>query len=106
MIDYKLIGTRIKNHRIRQNLTQEEVAEQVDISTVYLSKIENGHAKPTLEVYSNICAALQCDLAGILCDTATESKYYQCEQVLDLFQACSPKVKPIALCLLQELSKL
>lgn len=106
MIDYKLIGNRIKNFRVTRNLTQEEVAEQADISIVYLSKIENGRAKPTLEVYAGICSALKCDLASIFCNASMESKYYQCDQVLDLFQACSPKVKPIALQLLQDLAKL
>ena len=49
MIDYELIGSRLKEARRTAGLTQEELAEQVFLSTVYLSLIENGKVFPTLE---------------------------------------------------------
>lgn len=106
MIDYKLIGERIRNQRIKQNLTQEQLAEKVDITTVYLSRIENGHAKPALDIYGALCEILDFDLSRLFCETSMESTHYQCEKVLELFQACAPKVKPVALCILELLSKL
>lgn len=106
MIDYKLIGERIRKQRIKQKLTQEQLAELVDITTVYLSRIENGHAKPSLDVYGTLCEILGCDLSRLFCETSVESNHYQCEKVLELFQACTPKVKPVALCILELLSKL
>ena len=106
MVDYKLIGKRIKLYRTKQGLTHEQVAERIDITTVYLSKIENGHAKPTLDLFASICGAIGCELPSLFCDTTPDSKSYQCEKVLELFRACAPEVKPIALTLLEELSKL
>ena len=41
MIDYQLIGSRLKQARKAANLTQEALAEKVFLSTVYLSRIEN-----------------------------------------------------------------
>ena len=41
-IDYTMIGKRLKESRMAAKLTQEKVAEAADITTVYLSKIENG----------------------------------------------------------------
>lgn len=104
MIDYKLIGARLKKQRQKLNITQELVAEKVEISTIYLSKIENGHVRPTLEVLAAICDALNCDLGYILSDISLQSNTYQNEQVVQLFNACAPKVKPIALELLKQLS--
>lgn len=106
MVDYQLIGSRLKSERESKQLTQETVAELSNITTVYLSKIENGKVHPTLNALSSICSVLECDLGTILLNSSPESKEYQNEHVLQLFHACSPAVKPIALELLEALSKL
>lgn len=106
MIDYTIIGKRIQTRRQEQNITQEKLAERVGISVVYLSKIENGRVYPTLETLSNICTELDTDLSAILSNTEIARKDYANERVLELFNSCSIRVKPIALSLLEELSKL
>ena len=106
MIDYTIIGTRIQTRRQEQNITQEKLAERVGISVVYLSKIENGRVYPTLETLSNICTELDTELSAILSNTEIARKDYANERVLELFNSCSILVKPIALSLLEELSKL
>lgn len=106
MVDYKLIGSRIKKQRESRKMTQEQVAELVDITIVYLSKIENGKVRPTLDTLSAICSVLDCDLGEILLNVTSESSKYQNEYVIKIFNACSSHVKPIALNLLEQLSKL
>lgn len=106
MVDYKLIGSRIKEYREQIPLTQEQVSEQCDITSVYLSKIENGKVHPTLDTLSKICSCLHCDLGEILLHSVSESGQYQNEKIVKIFNACSPTVKPIAINLLEELSKL
>ena len=106
MIDYTIIGKRIQTRRQEQNITQEKLAERVVISVVYLSKIENGRVYPTLETLSNICTELDTELSAILSNTEIARKDYANERVLELFNSCSIRVKPIALSLLEELSKL
>ena len=106
MIDYTIIGKRIQTRRQEQNITQEKLAERVGISVVYLSKIENGRVYPTLETLSNICTELDTEHSAILSNTEIARKDYANERVLELFNSCSIRVKPIALSLLEELSKL
>ena len=106
MIDYTIIGKRIQTRRQEQNITQEKLAERVGISVVYLSKIENGRVYPTLETLSNICTELDTELSAILSNTEIARKDYANERVLELFNSCSIRGKPIALSLLEELSKL
>ena len=106
MIDYTIIRKRIQTRRQEQNITQEKLAERVGISVVYLSKIENGRVYPTLETLSNICTELDTELSAILSNTEIARKDYANERVLELFNSCSIRVKPIALSLLEELSKL
>ena len=74
MIDYTLIGKRIQTQRLEKGITQEKLAEQVGISVVYLSKIENGRVYPTLETLSNICTELDTELAAILTNTEVARK--------------------------------
>lgn len=106
MVDYKLIGARLRERRRSLGLRQEFVAEQADITVVYLSKIENGRVKPTVDVYAALCAALQCDLGAVFAHVSVDSRDYQNERVLELFHACTPRVKPIALELLEKLAEL
>ena len=106
MIDYAIIGKRIQKSRQEKGITQEKLAERVGISIVYLSKIENGRVYPTLEMLSNICTELDMNLAQVLTNTEIAQKGSANDRVLELFNACSMRVKPIALSLLEELSKL
>ncbi len=48
-MDYKLLGKRIREERIKLNLTQEQLAEYVDISTSYMGQIERGERSVTLD---------------------------------------------------------
>lgn len=65
-IDYTMIGKRLKESRMAAKLTQEKVAEAADITTVYLSKIENGKVTPTLDTLGAVCAAVNADLGYVL----------------------------------------
>lgn len=40
-LDYKLIGKRLKNARVLKGYTQDKLAELMDVSIAYLSRIEN-----------------------------------------------------------------
>lgn len=105
-IDYNMIGKRLKEHRIKTKLTQEKVAEYANITTVYLSKIENGKVTPTLDTLGAICTVISADLGYIISGCQYGQKIYGNDTVVELFQACSPDVKPVALKILKELSTL
>ena len=106
MLDYRVIGERLKNQRKESELTQEYVAEQVNITVVYLSKIENGHVRPTLDLLSQICETVGLDLGELFHSVSPNAATYQNEKVVQLFNACSASVKPVDLDLLKKLSEL
>ena len=62
MIDYRLIGKRIQRARTTAGLTQEALVERIQISTNYLSKVENGREKPNLEMLAKISNAVDISL--------------------------------------------
>ena len=56
--DYSLIGKRIKKCRKRRKLTQEQVAECVEISSQHMSNIERAVSIPSTEVIMKLAVAL------------------------------------------------
>ena len=55
---------------------------------------------------SNSVQILDTELAEILTNTEIARKDYANDRVVELFNSCSMRVKPIALALLEDLSKL
>ena len=65
-VNYELIGKRIKENRQRRNLTQEMLAELVEMSHGYMSLIETGRKKARLETLLSISKALNVTLDELL----------------------------------------
>ncbi len=61
----KTVADNIRLERLRGRLSQEKLAEMVDISTKYLNMIENRKANPTIVIVIRICKALGIDLNTI-----------------------------------------
>lgn len=61
----KMVADNIRLERLRCRLSQEKLAEMVDISTKYLNMIENRKANPTVVIVIRICQALGIDLNSI-----------------------------------------
>ena len=57
------IGKRIAEIRHSKNKRATELAAQIGISKVFLSYLEHGTRKPTLEMLENICTGLGVTLA-------------------------------------------
>ena len=49
-MDYIALGQRIRDLRRKRGLTQEKLAELVDLSVPYISHLERGTKKPSLAV--------------------------------------------------------
>lgn len=73
-IDYASIGLRIKHYRVMRNLSQEQLADQVGMSYVYISYIETAKKRPSLEAVINIANALRVSSDELLVDNIAISK--------------------------------
>ena len=67
-MDMIAIGSRIKEARERAHLTQEELAEKVDISPTQMSVIERGVKTPKLDTFVKIVKALNLSADALLLD--------------------------------------
>lgn len=61
-INYKEMGKRIKEGRNKMRMTQEKVAEKIDVSPSYMSEIERGTSICSLAVLNNIAEILELNL--------------------------------------------
>ena len=68
MMDQVAIGARIKAARERVHLTQEQLAEIVDISPTHMSVIERGVKTPKLDTFIRIANALGVSADALLQD--------------------------------------
>lgn len=73
------IGTAIKQLRVRKALNQQDFASRIGITQTYLSQIENGHKKPSLEVLEYIAEDSKIPLpilfwCGVELEDVTETK--------------------------------
>ena len=61
-LDFKRIGLRIKERRQQQGVTQEYIANKLDVNASHLSNIEGGRAHPSLTALVHIANILECSV--------------------------------------------
>ena len=73
-IDYKAIGQRIKIARIKKGITQESVANIINMTPSHMSNVETGKTKVSLPTLIAIANALSVSVDTLLCDNVLSSK--------------------------------
>ena len=56
---YRCLGLNIAYYRKQRGLSQEQLAEEVNISRTHMSRIETADCAVSLDVVFSICEALQ-----------------------------------------------
>lgn len=62
----KTICKKIKRYRSELNMTQEDLAEKVGASRVYIGYVEQGRNTPSLEILEKIAKALKVKLGDLV----------------------------------------
>ena len=65
-VDYVLLGDRIKFWRQYRNFTQEKLAEKVELTPGFISLIETGKKRASLETLLSICKDLNITINDLL----------------------------------------
>ena len=61
-------GQAVRILRLQKNLSQEKLAEMANLDRTYISMIERGKRKPTIDVAKSIADALGYKLSKIIND--------------------------------------
>lgn len=88
-LDFTIIGQRLKKARIDKNMTQENLAEQLDISVAFLSRVERGLSHVNLKRLSQLCSILDVSEGYILNGTASTSNQYLISEFNEILSNCS-----------------
>ena len=84
------LGKKIYQLRKLSGMTQEQLAELCDISSTYISHIETGIAKVSLDVLHRISLALSVTPDYFLLDTVKPPDYVMGE-IASLLKKCDPQ---------------
>ena len=90
-LDYHIIGERLKKARVEKNMTQEKLAEQLDVSIAFLSRIERGSSHINLKRLSEFCTILNVSEGYILSGVSDKNEKYLYNEFNDILKKCSPE---------------
>ena len=90
-LDYTIIGERLKKARTDKKMTQERLAEKLDVSIAFLSRVERGTTEINLKRLSQICALLDVSEGEILNGSSSASKVYLNSDFSSLLKNCPPE---------------
>ena len=85
-MNYKGLGERIREGRLRLHLTQAQLAEAVDISDTYMGAIERGERSLTLDTLVRLVNRLGVTVDYLLADSVSDSDaniMEQFKQIID-----------------------
>ena len=102
-VDFKLIGSRIKSARKQTGKTQEWLAEQIDVSVGYISQIERGITKISLETLAEICTVLSSDMAYLVAGSAIAQNTYLNDGISQNFSLLNERDKKIIIDLIKSI---
>lgn len=89
-MDYYAIGQRIRRYRKAQGLSQEQLAEKINISTTHMSHIENGSTKLSLQVFGDLAEVLHTSADSLLYDMSLSNSQGDLQGIVGVIKKCTP----------------
>ena len=89
-LDYTIIGERLKKARNDKNLTQEKLAEKLDVSIAFLSRIERGNSHISLKRLNEVCNILGVTEGYILNGASNTSTNYLTSEFNEILSSVAP----------------
>ena len=84
------LGAVIKNARVRNGLSQEQLAEQLGVSPTHVKHMESGRRKPSVETLFQLVRILHFSLDAII-QPELQGMVAQTQDIQTLLADCSPQ---------------
>ena len=88
-VDYTIIGSRLKDARLRAHLTQQELAEKTNLSVAFISRVERGSSHINLKRLTQICEILGVSEGSILNGVSSNSNNYLTSEFNEILNSVS-----------------
>ena len=98
-----MIGHRIREERLRLKLTQEVLAEDVELTTAYIGQVERGERNLTLENLIKVANRLGVTVDYLLSDSINADRDTTIIQLSQLLNGKSQNEKELAVSLIKTL---
>lgn len=96
VIDFKMVGNRIRKIRKLRKITQSELAAACGCTNNHLSAIENGINKPSIELIMKISLILDASVDYFLMDSEyAHPKYLIDSQIAHKLEKCNTQALQI-----------
>lgn len=102
---YKAAGKQIQLLRQRHNLTQKELAEIINSSQNYLSDVETGKKRPSLDYYITIANYFKVSLDQLFADELNMKKNIIIDSVVLKMGYMSDKEQKLVLEMVESIQK-
>lgn len=90
-LDYSIIGQRLKKARLDKKMTQDNLAEKLDVSVAFLSRVERGNSHINLKRLTQICDILGVSEGYILNGVSSKSSNYLIAEFNEILSSVSPE---------------
>ena len=90
-MDKLTMGDRVQDTRKNRGLTQEQLAEKIDITVEYMSQIERGLKTPSMQVFIKLVEVLDVSADYLLRDTVSTRNLYGDKQLGSKLERLTPK---------------
>ena len=97
-------GEKLRQLRKRKELTQEQMAEDLNLSVGFISQLERGICKVSLDTLANITEYLDCTFSDIL-EYNQHSESYNQSKLNALYSSLSPEDQHVMLSLMEAYTK-
>lgn len=90
--DLTALREAIRNERKNKRITQEELAEMLEVSPTHVKHIESGHRKPSVEILFALAKILNISLDEVVFpkkDTPRDATRGKIERLLDVSDEAS-----------------
>ena len=91
MLDYKVIGSRIRQYRQERGITQEDLALKLNTSISYISYIERGLKKPSLQRLVDIADIMHVTVNDFVYVSSNTANPYFDRELQYLISMCTPE---------------
>ena len=102
-MNYKRLGERIREERLKLKLTQAQLAEDIDISDTYMGAIERGERSLTLDTLVRLVNRLGVTIDYMLSDAVSDSDSNIMEQMKQIMDGQPLERKQMAVNVLRTL---
>lgn len=92
-LDYKIMGERLRMARQNKGMTQDQLAEKLNVSIAFLSRIESGKTRINLVRLNEICTITGVSESYILNGTSEDSPTYLTKEFNELLKDCPANKK-------------